>query len=127
MPGANDCSELFCVGNGGVGRKIKSQEVTGNHHRKEKRMSNTRAWRLKSRTGKPNSRQKRNGLLLDARPTCERCRQRASREAHHTLPKGESDRNDPAHMQALCLPCHTAVHADRARSAALDQAEGRSN
>jgi hypothetical protein len=32
------------------------------------KMSNPRAWRAKRRTTKPNSRQKRNGLFLDAHP-----------------------------------------------------------
>lgn len=78
-------------------------------------MSNTRAWRAKPRTPKPNSRQKRNGLLLDARPICQRCTQRPSQEAHHALPKGHPQRNDGDHMEALCQSCHAAVHATMAR------------
>lgn len=78
-------------------------------------MSNTVDWRAKPRTSKPSSRQKRNGLLLDARPTCERCHTRKSREAHHDLPPGHPERNDPANMRALCIPCHVAVHAPEPR------------
>jgi hypothetical protein len=80
-------------------------------------MSNPKAWRAKLRTPKPNSRQKRNGLFLDQRPFCQRCHERKSREAHHDLPHGHPNRNDPAFMRALCAPCHAAVHAPRARNA----------
>lgn len=84
--------------------------MAGNHHRKEKEMSNTRAWRARRRTPTPNSRQKRNGLFLDAHPECQRCQCRPSREAHHDLPKGHPDRYQWQHMQALCIPCHVQVH-----------------
>lgn len=74
-------------------------------------MSNTRAWRSKPRTAKPNSRQKRNGLFLDANPMCERCWSRPSDEAHHNLPKGHPQRHQVPYMEALCTACHTALHA----------------
>ncbi len=74
-------------------------------------MSNTRAWRSKPRTPKPNSRQKRNGLFLDANPMCERCWRRPSKEAHHNLPKGHPQRYQVAYMEALCTTCHAALHA----------------
>ena len=73
-------------------------------------MSNTRAWRAKRRTTKPNSRQKRNGLFLDAHPTCQKCQKRPSDEAHHDLPRGHPRRNEWQNMQALCRPCHVRVH-----------------
>ena len=73
-------------------------------------MSNPRAWRAKPRTSKPNSRQKRNGLLLDQRPICQGCQSRPSQHAHHDLPKAHPDRNDQRYMRALCEPCHVAVH-----------------
>lgn len=73
-------------------------------------MSNTRAWRAKPRTSKPNSRQKRNGIFLDSHPDCQRCRSSAAEEAHHTLPKGHPDRNDWRFMRALCGTCHVEVH-----------------
>ena len=73
-------------------------------------MSNTRAWRAKQRTSKPNSRQKRNGLFLDAHPDCQACQNRRAREAHHNLPKGHAQRYDWKHMRALCVPCHVTVH-----------------
>lgn len=73
-------------------------------------MSNTVNWRAKRRTATPNSRQKRNGLFLDAHPTCQRCNRRKAKEAHHDLPHGNPNRFDWQHMQALCRPCHTAVH-----------------
>ena len=73
-------------------------------------MSNTQPWRAKPRTAKPNSRQKRNGLYLDAHPLCHRCGVRASSEAHHMLSHGHPDRYDWQHMLALCVPCHVAVH-----------------
>jgi 5-methylcytosine-specific restriction endonuclease McrA len=76
--------------------------------RKENDMSNPRKWRAKQRTTKPNSRQKRNGLFLDAHPTCH-CG-RPAREAHHDLPRGNSARYDWPNMQALCRPCHIHVH-----------------
>jgi 5-methylcytosine-specific restriction endonuclease McrA len=78
--------------------------------REGKSMSNPRLWRAKPRTTKPNSRQKRNGLFLDAHPTCQRCNHRKSKEAHHDLPHGHPDRFDWQHMQALCRRCHIAVH-----------------
>lgn len=71
-------------------------------------MSNTVDWRAKPRTETPNSRQKRNGLFLDAHPTC-RCGA-PSEEAHHDLPHGHPDRYGWQHMQALCRPCHIAEH-----------------
>jgi hypothetical protein len=71
-------------------------------------MSNTRDWRAKRRTETPNSRQKRNGLFLDAHPHCS-CGA-PSEEAHHDLPKGNPARYDWRHMQALCRHCHIAVH-----------------
>lgn len=74
-------------------------------------MSNPVKWRAKPRTTKPNSRQKRNGLLIDARPICESCGTRQSREAHHDLPASHPDRNVPVNMRALCIPCHAVVHA----------------
>lgn len=78
-------------------------------------MSNTRAWRAKQRTTKPNSRQKRNGLFLDAHPICQGCGRRPSEEAHHDLPHGHPDRTDWRYMRALCIPCHTTVHLPAAR------------
>lgn len=75
-------------------------------------MSNTRAWRAKKRTSKPNSRQKRNGLFLDAHPTCQRCGQQLAKEAHHTLPVGHPDREDWQYLKALCVPCHVAEHKE---------------
>lgn len=72
-------------------------------------MSNTRAWRAKSRTSKPNSRQKRNGLFLDEHRRCHRCGA-PSDEAHHALPIGHPDRYDWQNMQALCVTCHVALH-----------------
>jgi hypothetical protein len=76
-------------------------------------MSNTRAWRAKQRTTTPNSRQKRNGLFLDAHPICQGCAAAASREAHHDLPKGHPDRNRWRYMRALCTACHLFVHGGR--------------
>ncbi len=73
-------------------------------------MSNTKAWRAKPRTSKPNSRQKRNALFLDAHPRCQRCNKRKSQEAHHELPVGHPDRYHWCFMKALCLPCHVDVH-----------------
>ena len=73
-------------------------------------MSNTKAWRAKQRTSKPSSRQKRNGLLLDTYPLCQRCGRRASEHAHHELPKGHPHRNNTQFMRALCEPCHVAIH-----------------
>ena len=73
-------------------------------------MSNTRAWRAKKRTPWPNSRQKRNGLFLDAHPYCQRCGQKRAEEAHHNLPKGQPSRYDWRHMRALCEGCHVEVH-----------------
>lgn len=75
-------------------------------------MSNTRDWRAKSRTETPNSRQKRNGLFLDAHPNCG-CGAR-SEEAHHDLPKGNRNRYDWQHMKALCQSCHVALHQNAA-------------
>jgi hypothetical protein len=77
---------------------------------RKKGMSNTKAWRAKDRTSKPNSRQKRNGLYLDANPTCQICFKRQSKEAHHDLPKGHPDRNLWRYMRALCRRCHLVVH-----------------
>lgn len=71
-------------------------------------MSNPRKWRAKTRTTKPNSRQKRNGLFLDAHPTCA-CGEPAT-EAHHNLPQANPRRFNWRHMQALCRPCHILVH-----------------
>lgn len=71
-------------------------------------MSNPRLWRTKKRTTKPNSRQKRNGLFLDAHPLC-RCGCPA-KEAHHELPHGHPDRYDWRNMQALCRLCHVHAH-----------------
>lgn len=73
-------------------------------------MSNPRAWRGKGRTVTPNSRQKRNGLFLDANPVCQRCTRAPSKEAHHDLPTGHPDRNLWRYMRALCRPCHVIVH-----------------
>ena len=73
-------------------------------------MSNTRSWRAKPRTPKPNSRQKRNGLFLDAHPQCQRCGKRTAKEAHHDLPKGHPDRYIWRFMRALCRKCHVHVH-----------------
>jgi len=73
-------------------------------------MSNTRPWRAKKRTSKPNSRQKRNGLFLDANPICQACCKRRAVEAHHDLPKGHPDRNFWRYMRALCRRCHVMVH-----------------
>lgn len=71
-------------------------------------MSNTKNWRVKKRTTKPSSRQKRNGLFLDANPNCE-CGAIAT-EAHHDLPKGHPHRNNPWHMRPLCRSCHVELH-----------------
>lgn len=73
-------------------------------------MSNPKAWRAKKRTTKPNARQKRNGLFLDAHPVCQCCGRKAAEEAHHDLPKGHPRRYEWRFMQALCIPCHTMVH-----------------
>lgn len=73
-------------------------------------MSNTRPWRAKPRTSKPNSRQKRNGLFLDAHPTCQQCAIRPAVEAHHRLPKGHPFRNQWEYMEALCATCHVHTH-----------------
>ena len=73
-------------------------------------MSNTRAWRAKPRTRKPNSRQKRNGLFLDAHPVCQACGQRRSVEAHHQLRRGHPLRYMLRYMRALCVPCHVEEH-----------------
>jgi hypothetical protein len=76
-------------------------------------MSNPRAWRTKPRTSKPNSRQKRNGLFLDAHPTCQRCGARPSAEAHHLLRNGHPLRYMWHYMRALCTPCHVDAHKPR--------------
>jgi hypothetical protein len=60
--------------------------------RGENEMSNPRAWRAKKRTTKPNARMKRNGLFLDAHPDCQHCATSPAEEAHHELPRGNSDR-----------------------------------
>lgn len=73
-------------------------------------MSNTRAWRAKPRTSKPNSRQKRNGLFIDSHPICQGCGHNPSKEAHHDLPHGHPDRDDWRYMRGLCVDCHTDVH-----------------
>ncbi len=73
-------------------------------------MSNTKPWRSKPRTSKPNARQKRNGLYLDAHPLCHRCKQRPAKEAHHALPYGHPHRYDWRHMEALCVQCHLTAH-----------------
>lgn len=78
-------------------------------------MSNTRAWRSKQRTSKPNARQKRNGLFLDAHPICQGCGCCPSVEAHHDLPHGHPDRHLWRYMRALCISCHAAVHWPQAR------------
>lgn len=73
-------------------------------------MSNPRAWRAKPRTSKPNSRQKRNGLYLDAHPICADCNDKPAVEAHHELPMGHPDRFEWANMKALCVGCHVLEH-----------------
>ncbi|WP_288338467.1 hypothetical protein [uncultured Sphingomonas sp.] len=73
-------------------------------------MSNTRPWRAKPRTSKPNSRQKRNGLFLDAHPTCQHCASKPAVEAHHRLRKGHPFRNQWEYMEALCQGCHVHTH-----------------
>lgn len=73
-------------------------------------MSNPQAWRGKGRTPKPNARQKRNGLFLDANPTCQACWSVKSEEAHHELPLGDPRRYRHEHMKALCRPCHVELH-----------------
>jgi hypothetical protein len=73
-------------------------------------MSNPRLWRAKPRTSKPNARQKRNGLFLDAHPTCQCCCAAPSKEAHHNLPEGNIARYEWKNMRALCEPCHVALH-----------------
>jgi hypothetical protein len=73
-------------------------------------VSNPRKWRAKSRTATPNARQKRNGLFLDDRPTCERCKVNPSEHAHHDLPRKHPRRYDHQFMRALCEACHVAVH-----------------
>ncbi len=75
-------------------------------------MSNPTKWRAKRRTTKPNSRQKRNGLFLDAHQQCQRCGKRKAAEAHHMLSHGHPDRYDWEHMLALCVSCHVAMHQD---------------
>ena len=77
-------------------------------------MSNTVPWRAKPRTTKPNSRQKRNGLFLDAHPTCQQCGNRPSAEAHHLLGHGHPLRYFWCFMLALCIPCHVREHAQDA-------------
>ena len=78
-------------------------------------MSNTKAWRAKPRTPTPNSRQKRNGLFLDAHPVCARCGSRAQ-EAHHTLPQGHPMRYLWQFMIALCVRCHIVTHQPAPRN-----------
>lgn len=78
-------------------------------------MSNPRAWRGKGRTTKPNARQKRNKLHLDAHPVCEGCGVRPSQESHHELEPGQPSRYDWQNMKALCIPCHVALHQHRLR------------
>lgn len=73
-------------------------------------MSNPKKWRAKPRTPTPNARQKRNGLFLDAHPTCMQCYSAPSVEAHHALPHGHPDRYDWEFMRALCIPCHVGIH-----------------
>lgn len=73
-------------------------------------MSNTVAWRAKPRTSKPNSRQKRNGLFLDAHPVCQQCWSALAIQAHHKLPKGHPGRNLWLAMQATCEACHVRHH-----------------
>lgn len=78
-------------------------------------MSNTKAWRSKPRTTKPNSRQKRNGLFLDAHPACSHCGAEA-KQAHHDLPHGHPQRNLWEFMTALCVDCHVVVHQPKPQS-----------
>lgn len=73
-------------------------------------MSNPRLWRAKTRTSKPNSRQKRNGLFLDAHPTCQRCGACPSEEAHHVLARRSPRRYAWKNMMALCRSCHIHIH-----------------
>lgn len=73
-------------------------------------MSNTKMWRVKDRTTKPNARQKRNGLFLDAHPFCSRCHWRLAKEAHHRLPRSNENRYDWRYMEALCRRCHVNEH-----------------
>ena len=86
------------------------EDGVGTPPERKMKMSNPRAWRAKPRTSKPNSRQKRNGLFLDANPMCQCCAQRPSRDAHHDLPPGHPDRYLWRYMRALCRDCHIAVH-----------------
>ncbi len=78
-------------------------------------MSNTKAWRSRKRTSKPNSRQKRNGLYLDANPGCQLCKKRKAVEAHHDLPRGHPDRYLWRYMRALCRKCHVIVHKPKTK------------
>ena len=73
-------------------------------------MSNPVAWRAKPRTSKPNSRQKRNGLFLDAHPVCQSCWSAHAKQAHHVLDQTFKCRNHPLVMRALCEPCHVRHH-----------------
>ena len=73
-------------------------------------MSNPKKWRAKQRTTTPNSRQKRNGLFLDARPTCEACWIRPAAHAHNDLQKGHPLRFDHQFMRVLCEGCHVTLH-----------------
>jgi hypothetical protein len=73
-------------------------------------MSNPRAWRKKRRTATPNSRQKRNGLYLDANPVCHGCWSARSKQAHHALWRGHPDRNLWLAMKAFCEKCHVRHH-----------------
>ena len=73
-------------------------------------MSNTVEWRKKMRTTKPNARQKRNGLFLDVRPTCQACHHASAKHAHHELPHGNPQRYEHRFMRALCEPCHVEHH-----------------
>ena len=82
-------------------------------------MSNPKKWRAKPRTTKPNARQKRNGLYLDAHPMCQGCGKRPAKEAHHDLPHGHPDRFLWRYMRALCRRCHIIVHQNAAASATI--------
>lgn len=53
---------------------------------------------------------KQRTAFLAARPACERCNKRPSRDVHHKAGRSGSNYLDEATWAALCRHCHTAIH-----------------
>jgi hypothetical protein len=53
---------------------------------------------------------KRREAFLASRPTCERCKRRASRDVHHSAGRHGTNYLDTATWFAFCRACHDEVH-----------------